>query len=464
LPVASCEEAILEGAAASCDATCSLVRITRCASGDGCCGEGCSPVTDTDCRPSGTVIWRAPIEGDDPATPAVGLDGGIYVSVKTPGIVVALEPADGAVRWTYETGWWFLSAPAIADDGAVLVASGDIGTVAIDPDTGLERWRFNPGSGAGATPALGQDGEIYTLHFDDVLYALDAAGEELWRVDLGPRGTGDNAAVAVLHDGSVIAAARSGRVARVRDGEVLWSFTSTSPFQTNPAVGDDGVIYLAGNDFDLYAVQENGALAWRLPLGRLMDGFPVVAEDGVVMQTGDSALRRFSPDGAELATWSPAYLAGTPSLGADGSTFVGGTQTMIFGLDASGEERWRLLEDVSADRLRSATLGPDGTLYAPHRANFTTGEPAEIWAIASGTRPPEGRWSTEQGDARHTGRRRGPLCGAARCMDPPADVCRDTSTLDAWSRLGTCEAGACVYRPIARACPGGCELGACREP
>lgn len=465
---AACEETVLEGSTATCDSVCVRGPITRCATGDGCCGAGCSPVSDGDCQPAGTVLWRVPLEGDEPATPAVAEDGTIYVSIRTPGSVVALEPADGAVRWTFETGWWFLSAPAVADDGTVLIASGELGTVALDPVTGTQRWAFDPGAGAGATPALGHDGEIYTLHFDELLYALDAAGTELWRVDLGPRGTGDSAAVAVLHDGSVLVAARSGKVARVRGGagggEVLWSFTSASPFQTNPAVGDDGIVYLAGNDFQLHAVQENGTHAWQLPLGRHMDGFPVIGADGTIVETGGAVLRRFSPDGVELPSWNEVYLAGTPALGADGSTFVGGPQTLLFALDAAGVEQWRVLNGASASRLSSSTLGPRGILYVPRGSDPSTAAPAEIWAVVGGTRPPDARWSTEQGDARHTGRRRGPECGAARCDAPPPDTCRDATHVAAFARVGACDAGTCTYREIVRACPGGCELGACRAP
>lgn len=51
----ACNPIVLVGSAAACNAACSVVPITTCISGDGCCAEGCTPVDDGDCVNEETV-------------------------------------------------------------------------------------------------------------------------------------------------------------------------------------------------------------------------------------------------------------------------------------------------------------------------------------------------------------------------------------------------------------------------
>lgn len=114
-------------------------------------------------------------EGDTPTlyvttayNPGAGfLDGGV---------LAALDPADGAARWTWEptaeglrggvagvaldvNGWAFVSVSGVAEAPGALVA--------LDPD-GAEGWRValegNPGWGR---PMVGDDGGVYLADWDD---------------------------------------------------------------------------------------------------------------------------------------------------------------------------------------------------------------------------------------------------------------------------------------------------------
>jgi uncharacterized protein (TIGR03382 family) len=45
----SCSTATLIGSAATCNAACTIAKITTCTNGDGCCAEGCTSADDDDC-------------------------------------------------------------------------------------------------------------------------------------------------------------------------------------------------------------------------------------------------------------------------------------------------------------------------------------------------------------------------------------------------------------------------------
>lgn len=402
----TCTVVSLVGAADACTAACEATPVSACVGGDGCCPAGCGEDEDRDCVPPGSVVWQVPLDGSEPTTPAVG-DDAVYVGVRTPGDMVALG-FDGAPLWRFETGWWWLSAPAVAEDGAVVFGSGSLGVVVLEPD-GRLRWTFDDGGACLTTPALGGDGVVYTELADEALYALDLAdGHVLWRVDLGVPESGDQPSVVVLADGTVVAGTRTGSVFGVRDGAVLWSFSADYGFQTDAAVDDDGTVYIAGGDFDLYAVDGAGGIGWTLPLGRYMDGAPVITDAGLV-ETGGALLRRFTRDGRELTAWDASPYTGTPAVAADGTLFVPGLQTLLFALDPQGRELWRIADDAFGGYRVGPALAPDGTVYFGRVAGPATQFQAVLYAVATGTTPPApGRWSTEQGDVRRTGRVGGP--------------------------------------------------------
>ena len=45
----ACTTDVLTGSASACDAACTLMVVTTCAAGDGCCPAGCTGATDRDC-------------------------------------------------------------------------------------------------------------------------------------------------------------------------------------------------------------------------------------------------------------------------------------------------------------------------------------------------------------------------------------------------------------------------------
>lgn len=66
----------------------------------------------------------------------------------------------GTVRWEFLTGDGVSSSPAIGVDGTVYVGSYDYNVYALDGVTGAKKWEFLTGSFVSSSPALGADGTV----------------------------------------------------------------------------------------------------------------------------------------------------------------------------------------------------------------------------------------------------------------------------------------------------------------
>ncbi len=134
------------------------------------------------------VRWVAELGPGELATPAV-TDGTVYtatgLSADVAHEVVALDIADGSLRWAFAAPsdqTVFVSAVA---DGLVYAGSEDSNLYAIDAASGALRWTLDTGGGVGSLAAFA-DGVLYVPSADRFVYAVDAAtGEELWKVEVG---------------------------------------------------------------------------------------------------------------------------------------------------------------------------------------------------------------------------------------------------------------------------------------
>jgi outer membrane protein assembly factor BamB len=125
------------------------------------------------------VETRSPVVADDT----------VYVATTTEpgrsGRLLALNRADGSVRWTAETpspkrG----TRPVVVDDAVYLGCSGrDRGTlVALDRSDGAERWSFTDDNSTVYEPAVA-DGTVYAGSNDNHVYALSRDGQLRWDVE-----------------------------------------------------------------------------------------------------------------------------------------------------------------------------------------------------------------------------------------------------------------------------------------
>jgi len=156
------------------------------------------------------------------------------------------------VKWTYTTGSYVESSPAIGDingDGQieVVVGSGDGRVYALRGTNGTLLWSFTTGSVV-SSPAIGDingDGQIEVVvgSLDYRVYAL--------------RGT---------------------------NGALRWYYTTGGPVYSSPAIGDingDGQIevVVGSRDSIVYALRgTNGTLLWAFATGRYVYSSPAIGD------------------------------------------------------------------------------------------------------------------------------------------------------------------------------------------
>jgi outer membrane protein assembly factor BamB len=124
---------------------------------------------------NGAIKWTATDVPGEFSPPAIGPDGTIYV-LGAAAELTALDPATGAKKWTYQssTRGNNRSSPSVGGDGTVYFVQSEGGggrLIAVDPVTGLLRWEYRITQAFGLAdgrPSIAADGTVYVRAFRDI--------------------------------------------------------------------------------------------------------------------------------------------------------------------------------------------------------------------------------------------------------------------------------------------------------
>jgi len=205
---------------------------------------------------SGDVVWRAKTGGDHLTTPAATADGVVFTN-RVDGTVTAFD-AEGKRRWTHRTDTETRS-PTIAGDTVYVATSTEPGTagrlLALNRADGAVRWAVDtPSPKRGTRPVV--DGDTVYLGCSGrehgTLVALDRAdGAERWSF------TDENSTVyePTVTDDAVYAGSNDNHVyAFSRTGEIQWQIETNSVVGTVVAGAD--LLYAANNE-RLFAIERS---------------------------------------------------------------------------------------------------------------------------------------------------------------------------------------------------------------
>ena len=156
----------------------------------------------------------------------------------------------------------------------------------------------------------------------------------------------------------------------------IWRYEFDYTVDADPAIGEDGTIYVGGGDDNLpwylYAIYPNGTLRWRYYAGGLIWNMcPAIAEDGTIyFGAWDNCLHAVNPDGT--GKWkfdAGSDIKSSPVISEDGTIYFG---TMLQGneiiaVNSNGTEKWRYgMGDIT---VSDPAIGDDGTIYIGSQDN-----------------------------------------------------------------------------------------------
>lgn len=266
--------------------------------------------------PSGREKWIVHAEGSGGVMPtvtggAVSPDGTVYFSLSGGGLGgiygggVAAVDLEGSVKWLFEPGAEFESAPSILKNESInfVYALTKDYLYALNPDGSINRQWTNYGT-ATDRPFLLKDryyvAEYYSFSFGGLAYDIDPGSsdpafdsnrnmynssnngfvkidtikdEEVWQIS-----TSENEYPVIGADGTIYAMSSwSGTLAAISpdNGEVLWTYDGDFSY-SGAAVGADGTIF-ATTETGITAINPDGTLKWSS--GELLDDKNVALGD-----------------------------------------------------------------------------------------------------------------------------------------------------------------------------------------
>lgn len=239
-------------------------------------------------------------------------------------------------------------------------------------ERGLEfLWSNWVGSYTLSAPVLDKDGNLYFGGWDGYLYSLSPLGTLRWKIKLdGPIHTRP----ALYKDDTVYITSMNKVYAVDKNGKLKWTqpFSTRSLIYASVVIGDDGTVYVAGMDKNLYALDEFGKKKWEFTADNMLYTSPVIGKNGnIYVLTTSGTLYCFDAMGSKkwelntgLVTYSSLLLTNTNEL-VFGS--VQGTMVVVNAL--TGQEIFRrnigqqIYSALLVDNNRSVYFGTTGGLY-----------------------------------------------------------------------------------------------------
>jgi outer membrane protein assembly factor BamB len=286
------------------------------------------------------------------SSPAVGRDGTIYVGQTDR--LYALSPA-GATNWSIATGGSWMTTPALGVDGVIYVHAVSTNAdrmLAVSP-SGTTNWTFTIAGNTppvdsfqlASSPAIGPDGTIYVGSGSGQLAAVTPEGQTNWIFTTvepihSPPAIGGDGTVYIGCDFGVVYAIAAGGVLKWAYPQVL---SAGGPYQVFVVVGKDGTIFVssAAGPGSFYALNPDGTVQWSWAANR-GTASAAIAEGRIYVPSSefaDGAPPKFSalayPSFGTLWTFNPPTgIWSSPAIGADGTVYFG-CDTELFALYAT---------------------------------------------------------------------------------------------------------------------------------
>ncbi|MCE5249078.1 PQQ-binding-like beta-propeller repeat protein [bacterium] len=307
---------------------------------------------------SSTVKWKFKTDGSVESSPAIGIDGTVYVGSND--MYLYAIQSDGTLKWKFQTGGQIFSSPAIGSDGTVYVGSIDTYLYAVKSD-GTLKWKFRTDDIVFSSPAIGSDGTVY-VGSSTYLFAVTSDGTLKWKFQTGGS---IQSSPAIDSDGTVYVGSNDDYLYAINsNGTLKWKFQTENYVYSSPAIGSTGTVYVGSNDTYLYAVKSDGTFYWKILTRNHVYSSPAIDSDGTVY-AGSSDGYLYATTSGVTNKWvfqaEGGFAWSSFAIGSDGTLYVGTSVGYLYAIKSDGTLKWKF---QTGDFINSSpAIGADGTLY-----------------------------------------------------------------------------------------------------
>jgi hypothetical protein len=256
-------------------------------------------------------------------------------------------------------------------------------------------WSFITGEDFNSSPALVTSGNSVTAIVvgcsDGYVYCMDTLGGLKWQYT-GATGGSFNSSPAIGTDGVIYIGDEDGYVHAINpNGTQKWLFNvpGGNDFHSSPAINAAGdIIYIGCMNDTLYALSTDGSPIWTYGAINEISSSPAIANDGAIIfgDEGDTGrVYILNTDGTERHV----FLADGPiysSPAISGSTiYFAASDTLFYAIDTNGTQLNTYLPEVRVEVLSSPSIGLNGIIYY----SDTDGR---LYALNSNLTPVGGNW------------------------------------------------------------------------
>ena len=295
----------------------------------------------------------------------------------------------------------------MAGKHTVILPSGDgfLYTLDLDKETAESKeriiWKFDARVSPRASYnnwfegniAVGYDGTLYAGNTNFNYYAISSDGDLKWTYAT----TSNDWSIAAINDDGTIYWASNDTLIRAVDslGNEKWTTRTLGFIAASAAIGSDGTVYIGSFDSYLYALNPlDGRVLWKFKTNDHIYASAALGSDdlgntnAVYFGSADGSFYAVDPDGNLIWAYdsgdpirSSAVLGADQNNNRDAIVYFGAGNGKLYALNTSdGSRRWSFdttLDDaVLVDRNDlngSPALGPDGIVIA--------GEAGQVWHI-----------------------------------------------------------------------------------
>jgi outer membrane protein assembly factor BamB len=245
---------------------------------------------------TGVLNWKFKTGAAINSSPSV-VNGTVYIG-STDDSVYAVNATTGTQVWKFTTGNQVLSSPAISQ-GIVYVGSNDYSVYAINASTGTQLWKYTTGGKVFSSP-MASDGWVFVGSDDANFYCLNArTGVLIWKF-AGTSGTLFESSPAGF-GGSVYVGSDAGFFYDItaRSGVQVWDIQAITPVVVSSPSIANGLEYVGiGNNVYVIETIVTATFLWVGTTGGTVTATPVVDNGVLYVASQDGNLYAFDQNGS----------------------------------------------------------------------------------------------------------------------------------------------------------------------